>query len=282
MRNVFAAITAFLLLLAAGCAPKVNDPADVAAIKKSMGDFEKAVNAGNADAVAALMTDKTIWADSNVPVQIGAKAIRSQWQPFFDQYRLEFSGPVEDVRVEGGVAVARGPWTMKAAPKVQDEAAFSDSGSWMVVFARQSDASWKWDWLVANSDQPLPGSTASGEDEKALLQTERKWADAAMKKDAAALDRILATEFIGHDAESTRNKKQALAQLKSNSVKIESGQLSDMRALVFGDRAVVHGMWTEKSTTGGKDTSGKYRWMDIFVKRDGRWQCVGSYSQKAG
>jgi uncharacterized protein (TIGR02246 family) len=281
MKTIYAVILCVLLLLFSACAQKVNDPADVQAIKKSMGDFEKALNAGDAGAVAGLMTDKTVWADANVPVVVGAEAIRSQWQPFFGQFSIEFSGPVEDVRVTGETAVARGTWTMKATPKAQGETGISDGGSWMVAFARQSDASWKWDWLVANSNQPLPGSTANGEDEKALFQIERDWADAAVKGDLQAFDRILAAEFVQTDETGEiASKKQVLANVRTGVTKTESAAQSEMKAFVLGDMAVAHGLVTTKSTLRGKDTSGQYRWTDTFVKRDGRWQCVASYAVK--
>ena len=45
----------------------MNDPADVQAIKKSMDDYAKAVQCGNVEGVVALMTDKTTYADHNVP-----------------------------------------------------------------------------------------------------------------------------------------------------------------------------------------------------------------------
>jgi ketosteroid isomerase-like protein len=53
-----------------------------------------------------------------------------------------------------------------------------------------------------------------------------------------------------------------------------------MRVLVLGDTAIAHGLWMEKSLIDGKDTSGTYRYTDIFIKRDGRWQAVTSYSTK--
>src|ERR1039457_4750326 len=42
--------------------------------------------------------------------------------------------------------------------------------------------------------------------------------------------------------------------------------------------AVVQGRDTEKSMTHGKHSSGKYVWMDVFVKRDGKWRAVRSES----
>jgi hypothetical protein len=47
-----------------------------------------------------------------------------------------------------------------------------------------------------------------------------------------------------------------------------------MKVRVFGDAAVVTGGHKEKSQYQARHTSGHYRWMDVFVKRDGRWQAV--------
>jgi uncharacterized protein (TIGR02246 family) len=280
MKNTFAVILCVLLFLFSACAQKVNDPADVQAIKKSIEDYGKAVNAGDADGVAALMTDKTVYADLNMPVAVGKEAIRSQTAAFNSLFKFDFSVPVEDVRVVGDLAVARGTWTVKLTPKAQGIAPISDGGSWIVAFGRQSDGSWKWDWCVPNSNQPLPGSTASGADEQALFQLERDWTEANIKKDMAALDKMLATEFQANYVGLVGNKKQVLSVLKSNTSKTESAVNSDMKSLVFGDRAIVNGLSTEKSSMAGKDTSGQYRWTDVFVKREGRWQCVTGYAAK--
>jgi uncharacterized protein (TIGR02246 family) len=280
MKTTFTIVLSVLLLLVSACTQKVNDPADVQAIKKTVDDYARAFNAGDADQAVALMTDKAIYADINVPVAVGKEAIRSLHQAFLSQFKADFSMTAEDVRVAGDLAVARGIWTVKLTPKAQGIAPASDGGSWIVVCARQNDASWKWDWLTANSNQPLPGSTASGEDEQALLQIERDWAEASVKKDAAVLDRVLASEFQANYVDLVGNKKQFLSALKSNTFKYESMVNSEMKAVVFGDRAIVNGLSTEKSSMAGKDTSGQYRWTDVFVKREGRWQCVTGYGAK--
>ena len=76
------------------------------------------------------------------------------------------------------------------------------------------------------------------------------------------------------------SKKQLLADLKGKILKFESMAFSDMKAIVLGENAIVSGADTEKSSNRGKDRSGMYRWTDTFVKRDGRWQCVVTYSTK--
>jgi hypothetical protein len=44
--------------------------------------------------------------------------------------------------------------------------------------------------------------------------------------------------------------------------------------------AIVLGLETEKSMIHGKDMSGQYRFTDVFVKRDGRWQAVASHASR--
>jgi len=278
MRIVNSAIFFVLLVVPAGCARKVNDSADVQAIKKSLDGYSRAMNAGDADGVAALMTDKTVYANFNLPVAIGRDAIRSIVAGFSSQFKLDFGVTAEDVRVVGDLAVARGSSILKLTPKTRDLAPSSDSGSWIVVFARQPDGSWKWDSVVLNSNQPLPGSTAGGADEQALLQIERDWAGAVLRKDASALESILAEEFVAHDASGSRNRRQAMDSVRNPSAKLESGDLSDMKVVVLGDTAIVHGLWTKKSTADGRESSSRSQWTDTFVRRDGRWQCAGSYS----
>jgi ketosteroid isomerase-like protein len=126
------------------------------------------------------------------------------------------------------------------------------------------------------SDAPKGGSV-----EESLKQMERDWVKAGQTKDAAALDKIIADDWtaIEYDGK-TENKAQALADLKDTSNTLGSITLGEMKVKVFGNTAVVQGSDTEKSTYKGKDTSGQYMWMDVFVNRGGKWQAVASESTK--
>jgi ketosteroid isomerase-like protein len=112
--------------------------------------------------------------------------------------------------------------------------------------------------------------------EQALMQMERDWTEAGLKKDAATLDKILADDWVGQGPTGVATKAEALADLKSGDNKYESMTLGDMKVRVFGDTAVVTGSDDEKSSYKGKDTSGHYTWTDVYVKRQGRWQAAAS------
>jgi ketosteroid isomerase-like protein len=120
----------------------------------------------------------------------------------------------------------------------------------------------------------------AGKVEQSLMQTEREWVEAAQKKDADTLNRILADDWVGQGPTGAVTKSQALAELKSGESKLDSITLGDMKVRVFGDTAVVAGTDDEKSSYKGKDTSGHYTWTDVFVKRQGKWQAVASQSTR--
>ena len=114
---------------------------------------------------------------------------------------------------------------------------------------------------------------------EAVKQLEHDWTDAAKAGDAEKLGQILADDWMGIGYDGKRATKQAvLADLKSGKSKVESFEFGPMDVKVLGNVAVVQGSDTEKSTTEGKDTSGKWVWMDVFVKRGGKWVAVRSQS----
>jgi len=116
----------------------------------------------------------------------------------------------------------------------------------------------------------------TAKDEKELLQVERDWTQASVKADATALGKILADDWVGQGPFGTMTKAQTLAELKSGESKTESITLGDMKVRIFGDTAIVTGSDEEKSSYKGKDTSGRYTWTDVFVKRKGQWKAVAS------
>ena len=263
-------------LCASGCSHKVNDPADVQAVTQSVEAFAKAMNAGDAEGLVAMMTDKTIYADNHFPVAVGKAAVQPMYAAQFGMFNAEFQAPVDEVRVAGDMAVARGTWRIKLTPKAGGLAPIADSGSWMALSSRQADGSWKWEWLVPNSDQPLPGATANGAEERAVAQIEQDWAAAMVKGDVSVLESNLAKEWALNEDGQVTPRAQALAAFKSGAYKVESATLRDLSVHVFGDAAIATMVVETKGTFMGKPVPPLARSTDFFVKRDGRWQAVST------
>jgi len=124
---------------------------------------------------------------------------------------------------------------------------------------------------------PAKGPSAA----EAVKQAEHNWVDAAKAGDADKLGQILANDWVGLGYDGKNATKQSiLADVKSGKQKLESFEFGPMDVKVLGNVAVVQGSDTEKSSAGGKDTSGKWVWMDVFENRDGKWVAVRSQSAK--
>ncbi len=135
---------------------------------------------------------------------------------------------------------------------------------------------------LALADTPSPTAASTAKEpsvSQAIKQLEQDWTDASKAGDASKLDQILADDWVGLTYDGRKETKQTvLARVKSGKDTTESVENGPMDVKVLGSVAVVQGSDTEKSMTNGKDSSGKYVWMDVFVKRHGKWVAVRSES----
>ncbi len=110
-----------------------------------------------------------------------------------------------------------------------------------------------------------------------VKQLERDWSEAMKAKDVDKLATIVADDWAGIGSDGTKStKKEYLASIKNGDFTLASFEFGPMEVKVIGSTATVQGSDTEKSTTKGKDSSGKYVWMDVFANRNGKWQAVRS------
>jgi ketosteroid isomerase-like protein len=111
----------------------------------------------------------------------------------------------------------------------------------------------------------------------ALKQLEQDMGDAMVRVDIDKLNQIYADDFatIGSSGEVI-TKKDLISDFESFHDKLKSFEVGPMDVQVFGDVAVVHGSVIETRSRDGKDTSGKFVWMDLLEKRAGNWVVVRS------
>jgi len=276
MKTLLSVLLVLALALTSACAPKVNDPADVQAIRALMDGYFKAANAKDSDALKAVLTDKTILFQPHMQPLAGRDAIGKMHQAFLDSFDTDAKGPAIDVRVAGDLAVAYGRYEETITPNDVTLAAEAASGHWMAVLERLGGA-WKWGWVIANSDEPLPGTTADGAEERALMEIERGFVEAMKSRDMAFIERHVARDYVQVADGKPVNFAALLADLKSGLLRIETVALRDMKVHVAGDAAIVSLAGAATGSYKGKPFADGSKGLDVFVKRDGRWQVV--YSQ---
>jgi ketosteroid isomerase-like protein len=269
-------VLALAALCAPACSPKVNDPADVQAVKDTAPAYDKFANASDAAGLASqFYAANGIRMDPNQPASAGTEAIRAALEKSYAQSSESIRNVIDDVRVAGGFAAAKGTFEGTSTPKAGGTAV-PVKGKFVTLYEKQADGSWKAVWDIYNSDLPAPGATADGADEKAIRQIEEDWAAAMVKGDLAVLESNLAKEWTLTEDGQTTTRAQALAAFKSGAYKLESAVVRDMNVHVVGDAAIATMMVETKGTFMGKPVPAASRSTDFFVKRDGRWQAVST------
>jgi ketosteroid isomerase-like protein len=113
--------------------------------------------------------------------------------------------------------------------------------------------------------------------EQEVLILEKEFSQAIVKYDAGAVGRFLADDWLIIDPDGgIIDRSRFLGVIKSGALTHEMMESDDVSVRIYGDTAVVMGLTTSKGKFMGQDFSTQERATDVFVKQDGRWQCVFS------
>lgn len=111
--------------------------------------------------------------------------------------------------------------------------------------------------------------------EEELLKLEKEFAEAIVKNDLEGIGRLVTDDWvvIGPDGEIV-DRVRFFEVIKSGALTHDTMESEDFRVRVYGDTAVLTGVTRTKGKFMGQEFSTQERATDIFVKCDGRWQCV--------
>jgi len=122
-------------------------------------------------------------------------------------------------------------------------------------------------------------SSKRSAEEGRLLALESAWNHAEQSKDAAALNQLLGESLVYVDYDGTLlNKKEFLHATLNNNVEQEQINNDGMTVHVYGNAAVVTGLYRDKGIEKGKPFLRRGRFTDTWVNQNGVWQCVASQS----
>ena len=135
--------------------------------------------------------------------------------------------------------------------------------------------------VVSAVAAPRVQSQSVRSDQQILIQLERDWDAAFHRKDVSFIEKVLADEFVVTYSDGTRgDRKKELALAAAFDQQIDSSTLEDFIIKIYSDTAVV---WFTQELLGpiqGRPVAMTFKYVDVFVFRDGRWQCVASQSTK--
>jgi ketosteroid isomerase-like protein len=123
-----------------------------------------------------------------------------------------------------------------------------------------------------------------GSAETELKELTQKWLDAYVKADTAFLKTIEADDWSFIDSDGTVvNKAKDIKEVEDKTFVCKSAAASDLKVKTMGDNhAYVTGVVKMTGTYKGEDFTGEFRVVDIYDKKDGKWQAVYSQITKVG
>ena len=138
-------------------------------------------------------------------------------------------------------------------------------------------------WLIALTASVLAQTPAVESDQEVLIKLEGRWNAAFYRKDVAFIRRLLADEFVAtYDDGSQGDKAKELALAAEVNQAVESAVQEDFTVKVYRDTAVVHFTLRVVGLRQGERAEVRLRYTDVWIMRDGRWQCVSSQSTRVG
>ncbi|MGO9436673.1 MAG: nuclear transport factor 2 family protein [Terracidiphilus sp.] len=105
---------------------------------------------------------------------------------------------------------------------------------------------------------------------------EDHWRDAILSRNVAAMDSLLASDYMAITANGTlQSKDETLANLRNGTFQIKSLEISDRKVRFYGATALVTSRAEVSGTTPDGELNGSYRYTRVYVRdANGVWRIV--------
>lgn len=125
--------------------------------------------------------------------------------------------------------------------------------------------------------------------EAEIIKLEREWADSNKTHSAEAVKRLVADDaVIVYPDGSTATKADEVRTIESGAITGDAFEMIDPKvtvidadtAFITGRSVIKNGKYAIPNQKKPIDISGEYRFLDVYAKRDGKWQAVASQATK--
>lgn len=133
--------------------------------------------------------------------------------------------------------------------------------------------------LLLSSSSPFAQEKAASADEIQIRQLERAWNQAEANQEVKEVSNLVDDTLVYTDYDgSFMNKTEYLKWVAAPEQKADHLYDEGLTVHVYGNAAVVHGIYRESGTNKGKHYTIRSRYTDTWIKRDNIWRCVASHS----
>lgn len=115
-----------------------------------------------------------------------------------------------------------------------------------------------------------------------LAAAARAYDAAQVNSDKAALERLLADDYLlANSAGRIETKRAFIADQTAAGYRLDPFKIEAPTNKVLGDVALLGGVAALSGVDGGKPYAVRLRFMDVWVRRGGRWQVVFTQATRA-
>jgi len=110
--------------------------------------------------------------------------------------------------------------------------------------------------------------------EQELRQLNDEWVKALVRRDATTLDRIMADDFVFAYPLEGDDKAQFLDDVLSGDMLVEHLSRENVSVRIWGQTAILTGRDSVKWIYKGREFSGHYKIIQVYIERNRLWQLV--------
>lgn len=143
--------------------------------------------------------------------------------------------------------------------------------------------------LAVASSTPVKETFDPAAIEAELIRIEREWANAAKTHNAEAAKGFLADNaVIVYPDGTTATKAEEIRAIESGAMSSDSYEMLESKvtvlnadsAFITGRSVIKNGKYTVPGQKKPVNISGEYRFLDVYARRDGKWQVIASQAVK--
>jgi len=116
------------------------------------------------------------------------------------------------------------------------------------------------------------GEQPAIEVEQHVRQLNDDWVKAMVRADVETLNRVMADDFFFTYPLEGDDKAQFISDITSGDLKIEHITREQVSVRLFGNTAVLTARDSATWLYHGRELSGQYKVMGVYIERNGKWQ----------
>ena len=105
-----------------------------------------------------------------------------------------------------------------------------------------------------------------------VKQVCQEWVMAFLERDTQTLERVMADDFVFTYPMEGDDKSQFISDVESGELTIDLFDRTNIVVRIYGDSAVLTCHDTARWNYHGRTITGDYRTLQVYVRRQGRWQ----------